>query len=363
MKRLAPFQYSCYKGVEPRKEAAMLYVGVDQHKKHSYCTVKDEDNEVVFQGKVPSTREGIEAFLESFPEDELAVALEAGPSWQWLYDLLEGKVSRVDLVNPKACKAIASAKLKNDKMDSLTLATLLKADILPTCYVPSEEERSVREVVRGRAFLVRIRVRLKNRIHSILARQGVVHGYSDLFGKGGRGFLESLEMPFPYKEEVESLLGLVDHLDGEIKKLDFVVERLVGDCPQAFRIARIGGIGYYSALLIVSEIGDVSRFRNAKKLFSYAGIIPSERSSGDKVRRGPITKEGSSWLRWALIEAAQRQEWMTGSPFREDFRRIASRKGNKVARVAVARKMLKRIYEMLKEYREETQRARGGLRV
>lgn len=341
----------------------MLYVGLDQHKKHSYCTVKGEDNKVVFQGKVASTREGIESFLEGFPNDELAVALEAGPSWHWLYDLLEKKVSRVDLVNPKACKAIASAKLKNDKMDSLTLATLLKADILPTCYVPSHEERCIREIVRGRAFLVRIRVRVKNRIHSILARQGVVHGYSDLFGKGGRGFLESLEMPFPYKEEIQSLLGFVDHLGGEIEKIDAIIERLIADCPQASRIARIGGIGYYSALLIVAEIGDVSRFRNAKKLFSYAGVIPSERSSGDKVRRGPITKEGSPWLRWALIQAAQRQEWMIGSPFREDFRRIARRKGSKVARVAVARKMLKRIYEILKEYREETEGVRGGLRA
>jgi transposase len=328
----------------------MLYVGLDQHKKRSYCTVKGEDSEVVFQGEVPSTRDGIEGFLERFPEDELAVALEAGPSWHWLYDLLEERVSRVDLVNPKACKAIASAKLKNDKMDSLTLATLLKADVLPTCYVPSQEERSVREVVRCRAFLVRTRARVKNRIHSILAKRGVVHGYSDLFGKEGRRYLESLKLPFPYKEETQSLLGLIDCLEVEINKADETIERLVKHSPQASRITSIGGIGYYSALLIVSEIGDVSRFRNVKKLYSYAGIIPSERSSGDRIRRGPITKQGSPWLRWALIEAAQRQEWMRGSPFRADFMRIARKRGRKIARVAVARKVLKKIYEMLKEY-------------
>lgn len=328
----------------------MLYVGLDQHKRHSYCTVKGEDNEVVFQGKVPSTQEGIEAFLEGFPDDELAVALEAGASWHWLYDLLEQKVSRVDLVNPRACKAIASAKLKNDKMDSLTLATLLKGDLLPTCYIPSQEERSVREVVRCRAFLVRIRARVKNRIHSILAKQGVVHGYSDLFGKGGRRYLESLDIPSPYKEETQSLLGLIDCLEVEIKKADEAIEKLVKHSPQASRITSIGGIGYYSALLIVSEIGDVSRFRNVKKLYSYAGIIPSEHSSGDKIRRGPITKQGSPWLRWALIEAAQRQERMKESPFRADFVRIARKRGNKMARVAVARKILKKIYEMLKEY-------------
>jgi len=144
---------------------------------------------VAFQVKVPSTLEGIEAFLESLPKDELVAALEAGPSWHWLYGLTEKKVSRVDLVNPKACKAVASAKPKNDKMDSLTLATLLKADIPPTCYVPSHEERCIREIVQGRAFLVRMRVRVKNRIHSILATQEAVHGYVDLFGKGGRDFL------------------------------------------------------------------------------------------------------------------------------------------------------------------------------
>jgi transposase len=328
----------------------MLYVGVDQHKVHSYCTVKREDNQVVFQGRVPSTREGISSFLERFPDDELAVALEAGASWHWLYDLLEEKVSKVDLVNPKACKAIASAKLKNDKMDSLTLATLLKADVLPTCYIPTHEERCAREVVRCRAFLVRARARVKNRIHSVLAKRGVIHGHSDLFGKAGRVFLGSLEMPFPYKGEIQSLLGVVDYLDGEIKKMDTVIESLVEGDPRVLRIASIGGIGYYSALLIVSEIGYVGRFRNARKLFSYAGIIPSDRSTGRHIRRGPITKQGSPWLRWALIEAAQRQGIMRSSPFGADFRRIARARGNKIARIAVARKILKRIYEMLKEY-------------
>jgi transposase len=343
----------------------MLYVGLDQHKKHSYCTVKGEEGEVVFQGKVLSTPSGIDNFLDNFKDEKLVVALEAGSSWYWLYDLLDEKVARVDLVNPKACKAIASAKLKNDKMDSVTLANLLKADLLPTCYIPSKQERYFREIVRQRAFLSRIRTRVKNRIHSILAKLGITHEFSDLFGKKARKFLEdlSLNLPFAYQEELRGLLKILDSLNREIEEITKTIDSLCKESPEASLIEKIAGIGYYTALLVVSEIGDISRFANAKKLFSYAGIIPSEKSSGERIKRGPITKEGSSWLRWALIEAAQKQAWMKDSPFSAEFKRIAKKKGNKIAKVAIARKILKTIYEMLKEHRLETARVRGGLPV
>lgn len=341
----------------------MLYVGLDQHKKYSYCTAKRKEGEVVFKGRVPSTPEGIKDFLENLQGQEVSVALEAGPSWYWLYDLLEEKATETSLVNPKACKAIASAKLKNDKLDSNTLSDLLRANLLPTSYVPSKEERYFREIVRYRAFLVRIRARVKNRVHSILGKLGITHEFSDLFGKGGRKFLKDLghTLSFPYQDELKGLLKTLDFLDERIEEVTKTIDSLCKESRQASLIERIPGIGYYTALLIVSEIGDIFRFPNAKKLFSYAGIIPSEKSSGERRRRGPITKEGSSWLRWALIEAAQRQELVKNSPLGADFRRIAKKKGDKIAKVAIARKILKTIYEMLKEHGFKTGQARGGL--
>ncbi|MDI6689803.1 MAG: transposase, partial [Actinomycetota bacterium] len=204
----------------------MLYVGLDQHKKYSYFTVKGEEDEVVFQGKIPSTPSGIDDFLENFKDQEISVALEAGSSWYWLYDLLEEKVKKVSLVNPKACKAIASAKLKKDKMDSLTLANLLKADLLPTCYIPSREERYFREIVRFRALLVRERTRVKNRMHSILGKLGITHEFSDLFGKKGRKFLEVLELSFPYRDELKSLLKVLDYLNEEIDYVTGIIDSL-----------------------------------------------------------------------------------------------------------------------------------------
>lgn len=343
----------------------MLYMGLDQHKKYSYCTVKTKEGKEIFRGKIDSTTEGIEEFLGLF-EDDLTVALEAGPSWYWVYDLLEKKVAKVELVNPKACKVIASARLKNDKMDSNTLTDLLRGDLLPTCYIPSQEERYFREIVRQRAFLSRIRTRVKNRIHSILAKLGITHEFSDLFGKAGRKFLEELcfSLSFPYQDQLESLLPILDSLQGQIAKITAKINSCCRKNPCASAIERkIPGVGYYTGLLIVSEIGDVRRFRNAKKLFSYAGIIPSERSSGERIRRGPITKQGSSWLRWALTEAAQKQEMAKDSPFAEDYRRIKEKKGKQVAKIAVARKILKAIYEILKELRVQTDQERGGLLI
>lgn len=343
----------------------MLYVGLDQHKKHSYCTVKGKEGEEIFKGKVLSTREAMEEFLTSFDE-ELSVALEAGPSWHWLYDFLEERVAKIELVNPKACKAIASARLKNDKLDSETLCDLSRANLLPTCYIASQEQRYFKEIVRQKAFFSAIQTRLKNRIHSVLAKLGITHKFTDLFGKKGREFLDGLceSLSFPYRDELQSMLELLDAVKIQIARLTQTIDSLCKDNREASLVAAtIPGVGYYSALLIVSEIGEVRRFANAKKLFSYAGIIPCERSSGERTRRGPITKQGSTWLRWALIEAAQRQEICKRSPFAKDLRRIAARKGRKTATVAVARKILKAIYVLLKQSEAETGGNRGGLRI
>lgn len=343
----------------------MLYVGLDQHKKYSYCTVKSKEGEEIFRGKIASTQEGVEGFLGLF-EDDLTIALEAGPSWYWLHDLLEKNVAKVELVNPKACRAIASARLKNDRLDSNVLSDLSRGDLLPTCYVPSKEERYFREIVRQRAFLSRIRTRVKNRIHSTLAKLGITHSFSDLFGKEGKRFLQELSasLSFPYQDELESLLEILDSLESQIHRITAKINACCRENPYASAIERaIPGVGYYTGLLIVSEIGDVKRFANAKKLFSYAGIIPSERSSGERIRRGPITKQGSSWLRWALIEAAQNQKLAKDSPFAEDYNRIAEKKGKQIAKVAVARKILKAIYEILKKIRVQTDMERGGLRI
>ena len=161
----------------------MLYAGLDFHRSFTYVTTMDEKGEILGQKKLPSNGEIVD-FLKEF-EDSMEVAIESTPSWYWLYDCLEEEGFDVKLSHPLRTKAIAYAKVKTDKVDSATLAHLLRSDLLPLSYVPV---RLSRELLRYRASLVNIQTRVKNKIHMVLAKNNVDNEYSDLFGKAGMAF-------------------------------------------------------------------------------------------------------------------------------------------------------------------------------
>jgi transposase len=170
----------------------MLYTGLDLHRSFSYITTMNDKGEIVGQKKLPSNGD-IAEFLKEF-DDTMEVAIEASPSWYWLYDNLEGEGFDVKLSHPLKTKAIASAKVKTDKVDSVTLAHLLRSDLLPLSYVPEKPVRLNRELLRYRASLVKVQTGLKNKSHTILAKNNVSHDYTDLFGREGMAFLQSLSL-------------------------------------------------------------------------------------------------------------------------------------------------------------------------
>jgi len=147
----------------------MLYTGIDYHRSFSYLTTMNEKGEIITQKKLPSNGEIVD-FLKEF-EEEMEIAVEATPSWYWLYDHLENEGFQVRLSHPLKTKAIAYAKVKTDKVDSATLAHLLRSNLLPLSYVPEKETRLNRELLRYRAGLVRIQTRVKNKIHTVLAKK------------------------------------------------------------------------------------------------------------------------------------------------------------------------------------------------
>ena len=170
----------------------MLYTGLDLHKSFSYITTMDDKGQIVGQKKLPSNGEVVE-FLKEFGES-MEVAIEATPSWYWLYDCLEDEGFHVKLSHPLRTKAITSAQIKTDKVDSATLAHLLRSDLLPLSYVLEKPVRLNRELLRYRASLVKIQTGIKNKIHTILAKNNLSHDYTDLFGKAGMAFLHSLPL-------------------------------------------------------------------------------------------------------------------------------------------------------------------------
>jgi len=323
----------------------MLYTGVDLDKSYSYITTMNDKGEIVGQKRLPSDGEIID-FLKGFDES-MEVAIEATPSWYWLYDSLEDGGFDVKLSHPLKTKAIAYAKVKTDKVDSATLAHLVRSNLLPLSYVPEKPIRLNRELLRYRASLVKIQTGLKNKIHTVLAKNNVSHGYSDLFGKEGMSFLHSLALPENYKIALEGYLTVLDVVREEIQAASKKVQQLAEEDGDARLLMTIPGMGYYSALLTKSEIGEVKRFRSAKQLCAYAGLVPSTYASGNTRFHGHITKQGSRWLRWILIGAAIHAVKRPGV-LRCFYFKIQRKKGGQIAKVATARKLLEWIYHISK---------------
>jgi transposase len=324
----------------------MLYTGLDFHRSFTYVTTMDEKGKILGQKKLPSNGEIIE-FLKEFGE-EMEIAIESTPSWYWLYDSLEDEGFDVKLSHPLRTKAIAYAKVKTDKVDSTTLAHLLRSDLLPLSYVPERSVRLSRELLRYRASLVKIQTRVKNKIHMVLAKNNVSNEYSDLFGKAGMSFLRSLSLPESYKIALDGYLTVLDAVRNEIKIVSSKVQQVAEQDPDAILLMSIPGVGYYSALLIKSEIGDIRRFPSAKRLCSYSGLVPSTHQSGNVSYHGHITKRGSKWLRWILIESAIHVAKRPG-PLRRFYYKVERKKGGQIAKVATARKLLEWIYHILRD--------------
>jgi transposase len=338
----------------------MLYVGIDVHKRSLQVCVLDESGNRTMDRKLDNDRESLTRFFDQFELPALKVALESTYNWGMIYDLLSGKGIDVHICHAREARLIGMSRVKTDRNDALRLALLLRGDLLPEAYVPSIDCRELRELVRSRASLRRTGTRIKNRIHAILASNWIKHGYSDLFGKGGRQFLRDLEISESRKIVITSDLDLLESVESQISVLDQEIKRRAHLDLRAMLLTTIPGVAEFTALLILSEIGEISRFHRPEGLVSYAGLHPSEDSSGETVRRGRITKEGSRWLRWILVEAAQHVIRQEGK-IQDLYLRLLPSKGHNRAIVAAAREMLVSIYFMLT--RMEPYRPDGRSRI
>ena len=237
--------------------------------------------------------------------------------------------------------------MKNDVRDAADLADLLRMNRLPEAWIAPPQTRELRELVRYRAKLVAIRSGLKAQVHAVLAKAGVLIAASDLFGVTGRQRLAKVPLGFAYAERIRSLLDLIDILDGhEARFAAMIAERLRAH-PGYQAIQQLPGIGPVLAAVFVAEIGDVQRFAGPAQLCSWAGLTPTHRESDTIVRRGHITKQGSKLVRWAAVEAIQRQPDTT--KIARDRQRIEARRGRNIAKIAAARKLLTLVYYGLRD--------------
>jgi transposase len=274
------------------------------------------------------------------------VVLEATYGWYWAADVLAEAGAVVHLAHPLGVKGFAYRRVKNDERDAADLADLLRMGRLPEAWIAPPDVRGLREAVRHRCKLVALRSGLKAQVHAVLAKQGVQVTVSDLFSVGGQKILDELELDAPFKARVGSLRRLIDAFTFEIDLLAKRTNAELKAHPGFQAIQAIGGVGPVLAAVFVAEIGDVTRFDRPEQLCSWAGMTPKHRESDTKVRRGRITKQGSTLVRWAAVEAVQT---LHGGPIGRARVRIGERRGTSIGKVAAARKLLTLVFYGLRD--------------
>ena len=317
-----------------------MNLGIDTHKRYSQVAVVDDDGNLQDEIRLPNDH--LDDLAEQYAGSDAAI--EASGGYRPIYEMLDEHLD-VTLVNPTKNRIIAEATVKTDRVDAKRLAHMLRADMLAESYVPPDEIRTLRDLVRTRKSLVEERTAEKNRVRAVLSRTDNTYD-SGLFGPTGREFLAELSLSNADRTIIEAHLSVIDEYDKQIKVIEEKVEQRVLESPAAQRLLTIPGVGQYTAAVIVAEVGEIDRFDTDKQLVSYAGLDPMVHQSGDKEVRGSISKEGSAPLRWALVQCANiavRCEDYFGN----FYTRLKKRKNHQIAIVATARKMLVSIFHML----------------
>jgi len=334
----------------------MRYVGIDVGKHRCRAALMDQKGDIVDEFFFENNCRGIEQLTSVLTKEDRVVMESTGNLWLNLYNTLDEKNIRVVLANPMKTRAIASAKIKSDKVDARILAHLLRSDLVAESYVPPKE---IRFLVRHRLSLVRMRTMVKNHAHSVTDKYGYSCPYTDMFGRSGMEWLRSLEVGELDRLILDNHLEHIDSISAQIKKTDDAIRERASQDEDVRLLLSLTGIDVYTALLIRSEIGPITRFPDYKRLVSWAGLAPSTHQSGAVEYHGRITKQGSRMLRFAMVEAA-RVAVNHDDRLRTFYLRIRERRGDQKAIVATANKMLKIIWTMLT--RRETYSNANGRR-
>jgi transposase len=321
------------------------YVGIDLHRRRSVIVRVDKDGKHLSTKRVPNDPAEVMAAVAEAGENP-EVVLEATFGYYWLVDLLDEHGATIHLASPSGLNW-GNRRVKNDERDALDLVKKLRLGELPEAWIPPPRIRELRELVRYRAKVVRLRSGLKAQVHAVMAKEGILPTRGDMFGPGGHAQLSSMEVAANYRTRVESLLELIELYDRQVKMLERDIHTQLKDDRGYNAIQEIPGIGHTIAALFVAEIGDVTRFSSPEKLCSWAGLTPKHFESDTKVIRGRVTKQGSRLVRWAAIEAVSKNH--AKGRLRADYGRIAERRGKQRARTAIARKLLILVYYGLRD--------------
>ena len=323
----------------------MIIIGVDFHPAYQEIASVNTDTGEYQEKRLAHPQEAEEFYraLASVGQ-AVRVGMEASGQAQWFERLLEGLGVELWRGDAEVIRAKRGRKQKTDREDARHILKLLLKDDFPRIWVPSWENRDLRQLLWHRHRMVQARTRVMNQLQAVALNEGL-RCKKRLWLGGGRQKLESFQLAPWASRRRDELLELLDRLNPRIAELSQAVEQEAEKCPAAQRLMTHPGVGALTALAFVLIIGKAERFGCGKQVASYLGLVPLEKSSGNRRRLGHITKQGSSIVRFLLVEAAQvtvrsLPEW------RSKYVHLMMRRGRKIAKVAMARKLAVRLYWM-----------------
>jgi transposase len=326
------------------------YLAIDVHKEYVVVGGVDRDQEIVMQPRKVLFERWDKWRAKHLRLDD-AVVLESTTNAWHIYDQVAPLVGAAIVAHAAEVKLIASAQVKTDRIDVLSLARLLLAGVVPMVWVPPEHVRELRALTAHRRRLIRERTRTQNQLHSILHRHNIrpPSGNHWLFGEEGREWWEGLAVSKTEKLQIKHAMMMLGMLEEQIEEATGELSRLSLKGPWSAMtpcLMQLPGFGIIMSMVVLGAIGEIERFENAKKLVGYAGLGASVHDSGKKYRTGRITKRGRRDLRWAMVEVAHRAvrshpHWK--SLYEQYQRRMSKQK----AVVAIARKLLVVVWHVL----------------
>lgn len=311
------------------------YIGIDLHKAFFQACAVNGTGERLWEQRWPTNEAGIQALLaRSGPETALAVEASS-PTWAFVDQVVEG-VGTVQVVDTRKTRLKAGYAAKTDRLDARRLADALRRDSVVGIYYPPVAIRDLRELCRYRCHLARMQASVKQRVQALLLRQGVRCPVRALWTTKGTQWLDTLTLPGWAGASLTGLRQVLRDVRTQLVPVVTAIRATAASDPIARALDARPGFGPVFSVTLRAEIGTITRFPDGPHLASYAGLVPRVERSGSRAWSGRITKRGSPWLRWALIEAALHQ-LRRQDAFGRWARQLAVRKGVLKTRVAVAR--------------------------
>jgi transposase len=323
----------------------MWIIGCDFHPGFQQVAIFDKQTGEIREKKLLHPSQATEFYRGL--EGEVRVGMEAGSPCQWFRRLLQECGHQLWVGDAARIRAAETRSQKTDRRDAELILRLMLEGRFPRIWVPTEAERDVRQLLMDRHHRMRMRTKVKNQLQSLALNQGVQKGRR-LWSAAGLQQLRDLPMMEHAGRRRDQLLQTMGSLDQQIAALDVLVRREAEAREEARRLMTHPGVGPQTALAMVLTLGEVSRFASSKQVASYLGLTPREHSSGGKQRLGHISKQGSSFVRFLLVEAGQTAV-RGDAQLQRAYRRLATRKNNRaLAKVMVARRLAVRLYWMLR---------------